>query len=273
MSTTRKFHRLMFCALLTVVAYGQAGENRSDKTPGTVSKDKVADAIEKARQDNPESIYYVEQIAHAGALQAVPMLEEKFARTKDPLDKAKIAQVLIKLGDKDDTYWDYLVKLVTPALESDAPDFMNYDSQGKSATGPSPEFIAWAKARNLPANGPNGTAAEDSVYRFPGEVGLLGLAGDPRAIPLLRQALSSPNHMIEIAAAKGLVELQDKDSIPLIIEACKRAPKEAAAVIAESLVYFNDAETQSAVDAYVPKERAKILRESRSQGKKTPWSY
>ena len=54
-----------------------------------------------------------------------------------------------------------LVDLATPALDSDAPDFMGYDSQGKSQPGPSPEFSAWATARyNLPANG---STAEDSV--------------------------------------------------------------------------------------------------------------
>jgi hypothetical protein len=35
-------------------------------------------------------------------------------RIQDPLDKATIARVLIKLGDKDDMYWDFLVKLATP---------------------------------------------------------------------------------------------------------------------------------------------------------------
>jgi hypothetical protein len=74
-------------------------------------------------------------------------------------------------------------------------------------------------------------------------------------------------------AALGLAEIQDKASIPLIIEACKRAPAEAAAVMAESLVYFDDAEAQRAVDTYIPKDAAKVFREARAQGKKTPWSY
>jgi len=114
-------------------------------------------------------------------------------------------------------------------------------------------------------------AAEDAMYWFPGKVMLLGLTGDRRAIPLLRQALLSPNHMIEAAAAEGLAEIQDKDSIPFIIEACKRAPAVAAPLIAESLICFDDAEAQSAVNTYIPKDRAKILREARAQGKKTPY--
>jgi HEAT repeat protein len=269
---TREILLLVCCALLAGGALGQAVQVQPGKRLYEADEANVADAIAKVKSGDFAGVH-VDLIGRAGAVEAIPILKEQFVRVHDPLDKAKIAQVLIKLGDKDDTYWDFLVKLATPALESDAPDFMNFDSQGKSWAGPSPAFIAWAKAHNVPANGPNGNAAEDSVYMSPGKVGLLGLTGDPRAIPLLRQALSSPNHMIEIMAASGLAEMQDKDSIPLIIEACRRAPVEASAVIAESLVYFDDAEAQRAVDTYVPKDTAKIIREARAQGQKTPWSY
>ena len=268
----REILLLVCCALLAGSALGQTVQVQPGKRLYEADEANVADAIAKVKSGDFAGVH-VDLIGRAGAVEAIPILKEQFVRVHDPLDKAKIAQVLIKLGDKDDTYWDFLVKLATPALESDAPDFMNFDSQGKSSAGPSPAFIAWAKAHNVPANGPNGNAAEDSVYIFPGKVGLLGLTADPRAIPLLRQALSSPNHMIEIAAASGLAEMQDKDSIPLIIEACKRAPAEAGGVIAESLVYFDDAEAQGAVDTYIPKDTAKIIREARAQGKKTPFSY
>ena len=212
----------------------------------------------------------VDFIAKAGAVEAIPDLKEQFLRKQDAIDKAKIAQVLVKLGDRDESYWNFLVDLATPALESDAPDFMSYDSQGKSQPGPSPEFAAWATAHNL---SPNGSTAEDSVYIFPGKVALLGLTGDPRAIPLLRRGLQSRNHMIVNAAAQGLAELQDKDSVPLIVEACQKAPKEVAASIASSLVYFDGPEAQAAVNAYVPKSQANVLRDARAQGKKTPFSY
>jgi hypothetical protein len=262
---------IVCCALLASSAFGQTDQAKSGEPLHETNKDNVADAIAKVKSGDFARVH-VDLIGRAGAVEAIPVLEEQFVRVQDPIDKAKIAQVLIKLGDKDNTYWDYMVKLVTPALESDAPDFMSYDSQGKSSPGPSPAFIAWAKAHNVPPNGPDGTAAEDSIYTFPGTVGLLAYTGDPRAIPLLRRALLSPNHMIETMAALGLAEVQDKDSIPLIIEACKRAPAEAAAGMAQSLVYFDDARAQSAVDTYVPKDAAKIFRDAKAQGKKTPWS-
>lgn len=176
------------------------------------------------------------------------------------------AAALVRLGDKDDTYWDFLVTFAAPALESDAPDFMSYDSQGKAVPGPSPEFVTWADAHNLPHAG----LLEESRYMLPGKVALLGWSRDPRAIPLLRRAILSRNYMIEIAAAMGLAEIGDKDSIPLIIEACKKAPAEAAAVIAESLVYFDDNSAQSAVDQYIPTDQAKIYRDAKAHGKTKP---
>jgi hypothetical protein len=48
------------------------------------------------------------------------------------------------------------------------------------------------------------------------------VSGDPRGIPLLREALKSPNSDIVLAGVRGLARAGDKDSIPLIVEACKR---------------------------------------------------
>ena len=271
MSITRKFHLLMLCGLLAGNAHGQMTQTQPSRRIYEADKTNVADAIAKLKSGNFVGAD-VDMIGRGGAVEAIPILKEQFILRQDLLVKATIARVLVKLGDKDDTYWDFLVKAAAPALESDAPDFMNFDPEAKTGAGPSREFVAWSKAHNMPPNGA-GSAAGDAMYGFPGKVMLLGLTGDRRAIPLLRRALLSPNHMIEIAGADGLAEVQDRDSIPLIIEACKRAPAAAAPRIAESLVYFDDAEAQSAFDTYVPKERAKILREAKAQGKKTPLSY
>jgi HEAT repeat protein len=256
---------LVLSALLTAVTYGQQSQVSSPAY--AADKANVADAIAKVKSGK-FALVHVEMIAKARAVEAVPVLREQFVRSQDPLVKTKIASALVRLGDKDDIYWDFLVKQVTPAVESDVPDFLNFDTQAKTGAGPSPEFVAWAKAHGVSPE----SAGEDAMYRLPGKVIILGSTDDPRAIPLLRRGLLSPNHQIEAVAAMGLAEIRDKDSIPLIIEACKRAPAGAAAEIAESLVYFDDAEAQSAVDTYVSKERARILRESVAQGKKTPWS-
>jgi hypothetical protein len=65
-----------------------------------------------------------------------------------------------------------------------------------------------------------------------------------------------------------LAQIQDKDSIQLIIAACRRAPPGFASEIATALVYFDDPEAQTTVDKYVPKPYAQAIRELRAQGRK-----
>jgi hypothetical protein len=259
---------LLWCVLLISppYGYGRAQQSPSKKLGYASDRANVPDAIAKVNSGNFAAVH-VDMIATAGAVEAIPILKEQFARVEDPLLKLKIAAALVRLGDKDEAYWNFLVEQTRPALESDAPDFMSYDAQGKAVPGPSLKFQAWVKAHNL---SPSSALFEDSVYVFPGKVALLGWSRDSRAVPLLRQALLSPSHMIEIAGAMGLAEIGDKDSIPYIIEACKRAPADAAAAIAEYLVYFDDNASQSAVDEYVPKDAAKIYRDAKARGKTKP---
>jgi HEAT repeat protein len=97
-------------------------------------------------------------------------------------------------------------------VESEAPDPIQYDAQGK-AVGQSPEFDAWVKVHNQALE----DAGANALYVYPGVVLLLGGTRDWKAIPLLRQALSSPNYLIGIAAADGLAEIGDATAGPLIL--------------------------------------------------------
>jgi hypothetical protein len=256
----KTFHLLLMGALLTGFACGQSTQSQPEKLADMPT---LPDAIAKVKSGDFGAIH-VELIAEASAVEAIPILKEQFVRVQDPLLKAKIASVLVRLGDKDDTYWDFLLKPATQAVESDAPNFISYDSQGKAIPGASPAFAAWAEAHNSSPD----AMPEAQIYSAPGAVGLLALTGDPRAIPVLRRGLLSPNYQIEIMAALGLADLGDKGSIPLITEACGKAPAEAAAAIAQALVYFDDPAAQSAVDQYIPREIVKIYREARAQGRK-----
>lgn len=215
----------------------------------------LANAIDEVNRGN---YAYVQQITKlAGNEKAIPILEDLFAHGTDANTKPWIASELVKLGDKDNIYWDLLVKQARETVESDAPDFMNFDAQGKSSVGPSPEFVAWAKSHNVTLE----SVAFEAV--FPIKLGLLAKTGDPRAIPLLRRGLLAPNHMVEAASAMGLAILKDNDSIPLIVEACKRAPSEAAGAIAMSLLQFHDPEAQSAAEPYLSKDLVNALHEGK----------
>jgi hypothetical protein len=221
--------------------------------------DQLATSIARAKSGNVH-VVDVEIIAEAGAVQAIPSLEEQFGRATDVDTKTKIANGLVRLGDKHDTYWNYLLEQATLALDSDVPDAL-FSPTGKTVDQNS-ELQAWAQARNVSAN----TAAYSALYDLPGKVLELAQTGDPRGIPFLRRALQSRNYMIAVWAARGLVQIQDKDSIPLIIAACQRAPTGFASEIAKSLIWFDDPRAQTAVDTYMPKEHAKIFRDARAQG-------
>jgi len=247
----------MWCLLAPCAAFGQAVQAMPDK---------VADAIARVKSGNSYGVA-IEQIAEAHAVQAIPALKEQFLLSQDADSKAQIASALVRLGDADDSYWNYLIGQATDAVKSDAPFPAMFDANGKVVRGQlSPEFAVWAKAHNVSPE----LAAEDVVYRLPGKVLFLAETGDPRGIPLLRQALQSPNFLIAAAAGEGLAVIQDKGSIQLIISVCKRSPAEAAAEIAKSLVYFDDPQAQIAVDSYVPKNVANALREARAAGR-TPF--
>ena len=252
-------HCVACSGLLAGVVCGQADPAQAPIQRPAESPE-VVRAIAKLKLG--EAIAYNAQvISEAGAREAIPDLEEQFAHAPEFIDKAKVAQVLLALGDEKEVYWDYLAERAGSILKSDAPNPMQFDAEGKGLPGLSPAWIAWAKAHNQPPG-----AGEDAIYVNPGMIGLLGMTRDPRAIPLLRQALSFPNYMIQTAGTMGLAEMQDKTSIPLIIEACKKAPAEAAEVMARSLVYFDSPEAQKAVDTYIPKERAQLLREGKAKG-------
>ncbi len=250
-------HFFLCCALLVGVAHPEMAQSPTSNPLAA----EVPDAIAKVKSGD-FLLSDLGVIGETRAVEAIPDLEKQFTLRSDPLEKARIAQVLLLLGDKKDEYWNYLAGLMKTVLDSDAPSPVRYDAQGKHISGPSQEFVKWAQAHGQPP----GPAAEDAVYILPGLVMVIGMTADSRALPLLRQALSSPNDQIEAAAALGLAEMQDTASVPLIIARCKQAPAEAATMIAESLVYFDDQQAQSAVDTFIPKEQARALREARAAG-------
>lgn len=250
----------VWCAALAggAYAYGQKPDAR-----------KVEESLKRVQQwqlkqqDPVEQVFDIRLLAQAGATQAMPALKQEFAVTKDNLLKLGIASALVKLGDKDPGYWDFLADKAREAVESDAPSVFLLNSEGRTDRNSefSPEFIAWAKAHNMepPA------AAQVQMFDLP--VNFLAMAeiGDPRGRDLLRMGLKSRNLGIESYAAMGLAKLQDKDSIPLIIEACGKVSRERALLMATALVYFDDPRAQTAAEKFLDKpileELRKLIRE------------
>jgi HEAT repeat protein len=196
------------------------------------------DPIEALKRNNEDSRFYVGRAAATHPAETVAILKENFGNTQDERRKAEIASALIGLGDKEDIYWDFLLRMATSLLEGEASSAVKNDAQGKPIEGPSPED-AWAK--------------QDAIFnKMRTFIEIVAETRDPRGVRLLRRALSSPNSDFQQIAAAGLARARDKDSIPLIIDACKNAsPDVASAFASNALVYFDDPRAQSAVDRYL----------------------
>jgi hypothetical protein len=219
-ATGRAMPLLLGLALLCIAAIAQVPPGQPANPSGTASEDHLTNAIDEVKQGN---FAYVEQISReAGQARAIPILEDLFAHGATAETKPWIASELVKLGDKDDSYWNYVVDLATDELENGPPDFMSFDEDGKESAGPSPEFLKWAKAHHISSE----SFSFETV--MPVRFGMLIVTKDPRAIPLLRRGLLSPNHVVERIAASGLVALKDRDSIPEIVEAASGRPKNGA---------------------------------------------
>lgn len=207
----------------------------------------AADAIKRVQSNNlgvgpVDAISYVDRIAYAGSTEGIPALEDYFTRTTDPDIKAGVASALVRLGDKNEIFWTYLVTLAKPAIESDAPTPTDVGHTN------SPEFTIWAEDHNLSLE-----AAEMLVMQeLPRRLAPLAKTGDPRGVPLLRKALNSPNLFVSSIAADGLAQANDTSSVPLIIAACKRLPASVAHLLADTLLFFDDPQAQSAFCVIFP---------------------
>jgi len=210
------------------------GQDGSDRlaTSARPTEERFASAVAEVKRGDWAE---VDEVAAAGAVRATPILKEVFASSED-----------VDLGNKDNVYPDYLLAQAKVAAESDIP--FPFKSDGKEM---SPELTAWAAAHHVSVE----TAVEEAYSGFPGRLAMVDDLNDRRAIPVLRRALLAPDVMIQVAGAAGLAVAGDKDSIPLIVDACSKAPAEAASAIAfMSLVYFDDPRAQGGAAQYLSKE-------------------
>src|SRR5579872_5464807 len=82
--------------------------------------------------------------------QLLPDLRQAFEDTKAKREKQAIARTLVRLGDKDIRYFEYLASFAKPAVESGAPMIFVYGSDGKAVRGVvNPEFQAWCRDHGL----------------------------------------------------------------------------------------------------------------------------
>jgi len=219
---------------------------------------------ESQRKEFEENYSLVERL-YANDRSVVPKLRELFESAKEETDKARIAIALLSCGVSDDKYFEYLLGLVLPIINSDQPSPVVYDEKGYMTPHTiSPEFEKWCKKNNL-----NCVQEAQEATIWHGKrlrVAYLALATDPRAFPYLVKAVQLGNPFIAFEASIGLGRLQDKRAIPILIEACSKAPAFLAFTIAQGLAFFpDDIMADNAIEKCIPdKELAKMARLSGS---------
>ena len=269
--TNRILRQWVACSCVTLVTFAlpawaslQSVQGQAD-TRSSANSNRIENTIADIKAGKFFLLDGIEAIAVTAPsrrAEVIPLLEAQFASNQDISEKERIAGSLTRLGVKDDLYWNFLVAQAIPAVEDDAPFFLRVDQKGKMTKEPSPDFLKWAADHHLSAD----QAFAKEFTDEPGAILMLAFAQDARAVPVLRRALASQNFLISVEAAKGLADLGDKESVPLIIEACSKAPADAAAQIATSLIYFDSQAAKQAFDLYVPEPYASIARKGRSDG-------
>ena len=199
------------------------------------------------------------QMVNRGDRRAIPALEKAFQKATDRIDKEGIAGSLVRLGDKNEIYWNFLAQYARAAVENDMPFPYDFDADGEIIGNPkdvpekyAPEFLAWCKKRGEQT----GSAAQQALYGLPGDLLALAATGDSRGSEILFRGLESRNYYVVSVSAKGLARLQDRRAIKPIIQACERAPAGMGEVVAESLAFFDDSEAQSAAVRFIHNPKA-----------------
>ncbi len=222
-----------------------------------ITDEKLAEEIAEVKRGNWPS---VSEILRAGPDRATPILKELFVSVPDSRTQAEIALTLIKMGCYENKYWMLLLTRAKQALASDAPFPMFEENGGAKPFVVSPKFMAWADAHALSFN----DAFQVVTYDLPGRLLQLAMTGDPRAVPVLRQGLGSGNYLTQIASAEGLAGLRDKESIPLIVDACRKSPNNAPVIARFGLLAFGDAEAQRSAEPFLTLEELRALHNGES---------
>jgi hypothetical protein len=234
---------LFVAALLALVACSVRAQN------GKHQGSKVDTRTLIKQLESPDvGLITVNTIAHLYLTEATPVLKEKFSTSSDPTMKAATASALIQLGAQEPVYWDFVYNQAKPAIYTDAPFPLVFDSTGTVRKKELlPAFVAWAQLHQLPPV----DASWQQVYDYPGRLTWLAVTGDPRALAPLRLTLNSPNYYLQWVSARGLAKLHDSSSIPLIIRDCAAAPSSMGSLIARALLYFDDDRASAAAAKYI----------------------
>ncbi len=181
----------------------------------------------------------------------IPAFRELFQKVSDKQHRQHLAVSLMNHGQKDELYFNELARYAREAITTTAPLPFEYDKQGNEIKGQlTPAFKLWCETNGLELK-----VCLNKVADYPVDVMLLIAVEDPRAKPLLRQGLSATIHTTVEMAVKGLAELNDTESIPLIAANIQRFPPLLAESIAAAMADFDDPRIGPLLDRFVTDQK------------------
>jgi len=168
---------------------------------------------------------------------SLPELRHIFDTSQDKGQKQRAASLLLLLGDRDQSYLDYLIQSAQEAIESDMPFPVDPADNEEAQTKSAQAFVDWCSYQGIdPAD-----AYQQALFTLPADVHWLARAGDPRSYDLLLRALQSPNPLIVSHAAEGLGKIGNPGAIPHLRETARRMPSATVQrELARALLYFDD---------------------------------
>jgi HEAT repeat protein len=181
----------------------------------------------------------------------IPAYRELFTVLTEKRLRQRLALALLGAGQKDDAYFGELAKYAQAAVASVAPNPFEKTVDGSDIKDHvNPAFIRWCEDNHAQLSDCGKT-----VMEYGPDVVMLAYAKDPRAVPILRQALNTDNVGVIDSAVRGLAWLKDTDSIPLIAQNLRRFPPTLSALIASALADFDDPRAGPLLDRFVTDPR------------------
>ncbi len=189
-------------------------------------------------------VFVIRRLMNLGDARVIPALREAFDRQPKPLTRAFLAAALVRLGDTDSRYFDYAAEAALDAVNNGVPYRTGPATEAAdgSALERHEEIRAWSQAHNVSIV----RSIDFAIIENPGAVEALALTEDRRSVPILLQALQSPNLLVVREAAFGLARMHETAAAGSIIAVCQHLDSEDRPWTAKSLLYFRSEKAQQA---------------------------
>lgn len=198
----------------------------------------------------PYPLFVIRRLIDLADPVVLPALRDAFMLEGENLTRQFLAAALVRLGDTDPRYFDYVARAALDAVNSDVPYRDSLAMLAATANG-SPqlhnEIRAWAQAHGVSLI----QGIRTATIELPAAVEALGEAVDRRSLPIFLRGLESPNVLIIREAAFGLARLHDSAAVQPIITVCRRLDPAERPWVAKSLLYFHSKKAQKAASAMI----------------------